>query len=104
MTLRKIPVRRSGNRPNLFMGGDREMTMFSGVIAFTLVFAVMTVPALIYGIGGWFLALWGLRWMAKKDPLMRKVYMRSRLYRQRIYLARSTPFRKNTRSQGKQYR
>lgn len=104
MALRKIPVRRSGNRHNLFMGGDREMVMFSGVIAFTSIFAVMTWPSVAYGIGGWFLALAGLRWMAKEDPLMRKVYMRHRRYYQRHYLARSTPFRKNTAIQGEQYR
>lgn len=104
MALRKIPVRQSGHRHNLFMEGDRELVMVSGVIAFTSVFAVMTWTSLAYGIGGWFAALALFRWMATKDPLMRKVYMRSRRYYQRIYLARSTPFRKNTSTQGKLYR
>ena len=39
MALRKIPIRRAGNRHNLFMGGDREMVMFSGLLAAILVFA-----------------------------------------------------------------
>ena len=34
MTLRTIPIRRAGNRHNLFMGGDRELVMFAGVLAF----------------------------------------------------------------------
>ncbi|NMQ07993.1 conjugal transfer protein TrbD, partial [Candidatus Accumulibacter phosphatis] len=32
MALRKIPIRRAGNRDNLFMGGDRELVMFSGLL------------------------------------------------------------------------
>ena len=31
MALRTIPIRRAGNRHNLFMGGDRELVMFSGL-------------------------------------------------------------------------
>ena len=33
MALRTIPIRRAGNRDNLFMGGDRELVMFSGLPA-----------------------------------------------------------------------
>ena len=41
--------------------------------------------------------------MAKADPLMRQVYLRSRRYRP-YYSARSTPFRENTSDQVRQYR
>ena len=37
MALRTIPVRRAGNRHNLFLGGDRELVMTAGLLAFTLV-------------------------------------------------------------------
>ena len=36
MALRAIPIRRAGNRINLFMGGDRELVMFTGLIATAL--------------------------------------------------------------------
>jgi type IV secretory pathway TrbD component len=39
----------------------------------------------------WFAGMWGLRWMAKADPLMRNVYLRHIKYSQR-YDAKSGPF------------
>lgn len=102
MSLRSIPIRRVGNRHNLFMGGDRELVMFSGLLAAILVFASQDWIALFVGIVLWFAALWVLRLAAKADPQMRFVYLRQRRYKP-YYPARSTPFRINTRSQGSQY-
>lgn len=103
MSLRSIPIRRAGNRHNLFMGGDRELVMFSGLLAAILVFATQDWIALFIGIGLWFLSLWMLRLMAKADPQLRLVYLRQRRY-QPYYPARSTPFRVNTGSQERQYK
>ena len=103
MTLRTIPIRRAGNRINLFMGGDRELVMFTGLIAAALIFSAQELKATIYGIILWICSLYLLRLMAKADPQMRRVYWRSLRYK-RFYPAQSTPFRKNTRSQGQQYR
>ncbi|EKN4882294.1 TPA: conjugal transfer protein TrbD [Yersinia enterocolitica] len=102
MALRTIPIRKSGNRHNLFMDGDREMVMFSGLLAAILIFAAQDWRAFFAGVVLWFSALWLLRLMAKSDPKMRQVYMRQRLYK-KYYPARSTPFRINTEAQGKQY-
>jgi type IV secretion system protein VirB3 len=103
MALRTIPIRRAGNRTQLFMGGDRELVMFSGLIAFALVFSAQELRASIYGLLLWLCSLYLLRLMAKADPQLRFVYLRHRRY-QRYYPAQSTPFRNNPRSQGKQYR
>ena len=103
MALRTIPIRRAGNRPNLFMGGDRELVMFTGLIAFALVFSAQELRATLYGMILWLGSLYLLRLMAKADPQMRVVYLRHRRY-QRYYPAQSTPFRINTNSQGHQYR
>ncbi|MGE9765347.1 conjugal transfer protein TrbD [Pseudomonas sp. PDM20] len=103
MTLHTVPIRRAGNRKTLFMGGDRELVMSSMVLAFTLVFSVQRIDAMVVGVLLWFGALQGLRWMAKSDPAMRQVYMRHRIYK-RYYPARSTPYRINTTSQGNQYK
>ena len=43
-----------------------------------------------------------LRLMAKSDARMRQIYMRHRRYKA-YYPARSTPFRENNRTQGRQY-
>ena len=102
MALRTIPIRRAGNRQNLFMGGDRELVMFSGLMAFALIFSAQELRATVVGLLLWFGALYLCRLMAKADPRLRQVYLRHRRYKP-YYPARSTPFRVNTNSQGKQY-
>ncbi|STX50172.1 Conjugal transfer protein trbD [Legionella busanensis] len=96
MTLRTIPIHRCGNRPSLFMGGDRELVMFSGLLSAILVFAAQDWLAAVAGILLWFASLKGLRIMAKSDAYMRAIYLRQRRY-QAYYPARSTPFRNNKR-------
>ena len=103
MALRAIPIRRAGNRHNLFMGGDRELVMFSGLMASALVFSAQELRATVVGLLLWFCALYLCRLMAKSDPKLRFVYLRHRRY-ESYYPARSTPFRVNTRSQGRQYK
>lgn len=103
MALRAIPIRRAGNRHNLFMGGDRELVMFSGLMAFALIFSAQELRASVVGILMWVCTLFVLRLMAKSDPKMRFVYFRHMKYKP-YYPARSTPFRLNPNSQGKQYK
>lgn len=105
MALRTIPIRQSGNRPNLLLGGDREGVLMFGLLAFTLFFAAITGQnflAAAFGVVLWFGALYALRIAGKTDPLMRSVYLRSLRYA-KFYPARSTPFRVNPPSQGKRY-
>jgi type IV secretory pathway TrbD component len=103
MALRTLPIRRAGNRSSLFMGGDRELVMLSGVMAFALIFSAAELRATVVGIVLWFAALFVFRWMAKVDPRMRQVYLRHRRYAA-YYPPRATPFRNNTTAQGRQYR
>ncbi|MDX6018641.1 conjugal transfer protein TrbD [Shewanella indica] len=103
MALRTIPIRRAGNRENLFMGGDRELVMFAGLLAGALIFTAQELRATVFGLVLWFGALFACRIMAKSDPKMRFVYLRHRRY-QGYYPPRSTPFRENTATQGKRYR
>lgn len=74
------------------MGGDRELVMFSGLVAGALIFSAQEVRALVFGIALWFGALFVLRQMAKADPKMRHVYLSHRRYKA-YYPARSTPLR-----------
>ncbi len=103
MALRTIPIRRAGNRDNLFLGGDRELVMCAGLCAFTLVVAAQHPVATIAGTGLWCAALYLLRMMANSDAKLRQVYLRHRLYAD-YYPARSTPFRDNTPRQARRYR
>jgi type IV secretion system protein VirB3 len=103
MALRTLPIRRAGNRSSLFMGGDRELVMLSGVMAFALIFSAAELRATVVGVLLWFAALFVFRWMAKADPRMRQVYLRHRRYAA-YYPPRATPFRENSTAQGRQYR
>ena len=68
MALRRIPIRRIGNRPSLFMGGDREGVMFTGIISAVLIFAAQEFYTVIEGIALWIIALFVFRALAKSDP------------------------------------
>jgi type IV secretion system protein VirB3 len=96
MSQRRITLHRAGIRPHLFLGGDRELVLFSGLIACTLIFACFQVLPIVVGVTLWLVALWIFRRVAKADPRMRFIYLRSLFYR-RYYPARSTPFRENKR-------
>lgn len=103
MALRTFPIHQASQRPNLFMGGDRELVMFSILLACTSIFVAMEMKAALFGILLWTFALFVLRRMAKSDPLMRHVYLRHTRYNQ-YYPARSTPFYQNSRHQESIYR
>lgn len=94
MSQRKITLHRAGIRPHLFLGGDRELVLFSGLIAAVLIFACLQFHTVLVGVTLWMVTLWIFRRMAKSDPRMRFIYLRSLMYR-RYYPARSTPFREN---------
>ena len=94
MALRSVPIRRAANRQNLFMGGDRELVMFSGLMAGALIFTAQDMRATIFGFVLWFGALYVLRLAAKSDPQLRHVYLRSRRYAA-YYAPHSTPWRIN---------
>jgi type IV secretion system protein VirB3 len=76
------------------LGGDRELVLFSGLLAFVLTVPSFQWVAIATGIGLWMVALFLLRLMAKADPRMRYVYLRQLRYR-RYYPARSRPYRHN---------
>lgn len=99
MALRMVPIRRVTHRENLFMGGDRELVLFTGGVAAALILTAQTVLATVVGIGVWIGVLYVLRLMAKADPKMRGVYLRSLRYAG-YYPPRSTPWRENSARQG----
>jgi type IV secretion system protein VirB3 len=94
MSLARAKIHRAGIRPHLFLGGDRELVLSSGLLAFTLTVSSFHWPSIATGIALWLVALYLLRQMAKSDPLMRHVYLRQLRYR-RYYPARSKPYCEN---------
>jgi len=55
--LRTVPISRITTRNNLFLGGDRELVMMSGVIAALLIFVAQNLIVAIFGIIFWLFAI-----------------------------------------------
>jgi type IV secretion system protein VirB3 len=89
--LKTTPIYRALHRGNLFMGGDRELTMMSILSCFVLM-VTLDPLAIIFGVVFAIFSVFLLRSMAKNDPDMRSVYLKHRQY-QDFYSARSTPWR-----------
>jgi len=85
---REVPFHESANRPNLLLGGDREMVLVFAILAAMLVFAVMKWWSVFSGILLWLTAVGVLARMGKADPLLRQVYLRHIRYRS-FYPAKS---------------
>jgi type IV secretion system protein TrbD len=66
MSQRRITLHRAGIRPHLFLGGDRELVLFSGLIAAVLIFACMQALTILIGITLWLVTLWVFRRMEKR--------------------------------------
>ena len=92
--LKKIPVFTALNKPNLLLGAERELTLFIGLFSALLVFIALTWQTFILGIALWFGVMVLLRMMAKKDPMLSKIYLRHIKYKA-FYPAHSTPFVKD---------
>jgi type IV secretory pathway TrbD component len=99
MALQRAKIHRAGIRPHLFLGGDRELVLFTALIAFVLSVPSFQWVSIATGIVLWLIALFLLRQLAKADPRMRHVYLRQLRYR-RYYPARSRPYRDNRTTQG----
>lgn len=91
--LRRNRIHRALSRPNLLMGADRELVLITGLASIILIFVVLTVFSVMFGILIWIVVVAALRMMAKADPLMRGVYIRHISYRP-YYRATSTPWRR----------
>lgn len=94
MALIKLPVSKVGIRANLFMGGDRELVLTTGLISFALIFATYNFIGIVTGIVLWSVFIGVFRMMAKTDPFLRHVYLKHRLYKS-YYPAKTKLIRKN---------
>ena len=90
--LRKVAIHRSLVRPQLLMGGDRELVLSLVTVCAMLIFAIFTWTAAVMGIMLLLVGMYVLKLMAKSDPQLRQVYLRHIKYRL-TYAARSLPWR-----------
>ncbi len=90
-SLRRIPIHRALNRPDLLAGCERELVLVTGLITLTLIVVALNLVSAIIGIIVWIAIVGILRKMAKVDPFMSKIYLRHIQYKS-FYSASSTPF------------
>jgi len=72
---REIIVHQCCNRPNLLLGGDRELVLLCAVMAAMLAFVIATWWGAVSGIVLWIFALAVLNRMGKADPILRQTYV-----------------------------
>jgi type IV secretory pathway TrbD component len=69
------PIHKSLHRPQFFLGVDRELCMYSILIAVIVAAGGYNLISLFSGIFFWLLSIRYLRLWAKKDPQMRDVFL-----------------------------
>ena len=91
---RRTPIPRALYRPNLILGGERELVLMSAILCGGVAVSGLNLVSGAIGLSVWLLSLAGLQLMAKADPHMSKIYLRYLRYRP-YYPARSRRARKD---------
>jgi type IV secretory pathway TrbD component len=91
--LRRTPLHRALYRPNLILGGERELVLITAIICGGVAVSGLNLVSFAIGVAVWLIAIALLRMMAKADPHMSKVYLRNLRFAA-YYPPRSRPFRK----------
>ena len=91
--LRRTPLHRALYRPNLILGGERELVLITAIICGGVAVSGLNLVSAAIGVAVWLIAIALLRMMAKADPHMSKVYLRHLRFAA-YYPPRSRPFRK----------
>lgn len=86
--LRRTPFYRALHRPNLFLGGERELVMFTALVCVGLIISSQNWIVTGICVALWCICIGFFRLMAKKDPYMSRVYLRHIKYKT-YYPARS---------------
>ena len=92
MTWRR-PIRKSLNRPNLFLGCERQPILFSIFCSSVIFLFGQSKYTSLVAVAFFIFSLWGLRKMANKDPHLFEVYRRH-IKQNPFYFGRARPFRK----------
>jgi type IV secretion system protein VirB3 len=73
---REIVIHQSANRPNLLLGGDRELVLVMVMVSGGLAFSLACWWGIAVAIALWLVSVAALQRMGKADPLLRPVYLR----------------------------
>ena len=78
--LRRTVIYRALHRPNLFLGGERELVLLTAVVCAGLPVSSLNLVAGAIGLVLWIFLIAIFRMMGKADPFMSKVYLRQLSY------------------------
>lgn len=92
-TPRLTTVYQSLHRHNHLLGAEQDLVMLSALVAFMLAMSGLTLVGIISALIFWVFAIFGLRKMAKHDPIMSKVFLRH-IKQQGYYSAKSSHWRR----------
>jgi len=73
---REVVIHQSANRPNLLLGGDRELVLITMMIAAGLAFSLASIWGIGLAIFYWLASMATLQRMGQADPLLRQIYFR----------------------------
>jgi len=73
---RETVIHQSANRPNLLLGGDRELVLVMVMIAGGLAFSLASWWGVGLAAALWVASMGALQRMGKADPLLRPIYLR----------------------------
>jgi type IV secretory pathway TrbD component len=73
---REVIIHQSANRPNLLLGGDRELVLVTIMITTGLGFSLASWWGIGLAVVFWLGSVGSLQRMGKADPLLRHVYLR----------------------------
>ena len=73
---RQTIIHQSANRPNLLLGGDRELVLVTIMVAGGLAFSLASWWGIGFAMILWLAAIGTLQRMGKADPMLRNVYLR----------------------------
>lgn len=73
---RELVIHQSANRPNLILGGDRELVLIAILVSVSLGFSLASWWGIGLAVAFWAGAIAVLQRMGKADPLLRPIYLR----------------------------
>lgn len=86
------PIYKSINRSFLLLGADRELALCLLLLSVLLVSTGLSLLSTIAGICVWVGGLYLLQMMARKDPLMVRIFFNFwQNYRQKVYMSAAAP-------------
>jgi type IV secretion system protein VirB3 len=78
--LRRTPLHRALYRPNLILGGERELVLITAIICSGVAVSGLNLVSAGVGLTVWLIAIGLMQMMAKADPDMSKIYLRQLQY------------------------